>query len=297
MSKSLGKTVELAASVLADRRVVRALAAIILAVVPCVALAQIPAQQVQPSAASQRDPPPDNFQESQLYGCWKHAGVRPVANQWTGDAILCFRKDRTVHYNYIAPERGEADLFEWRLLPDDTLSIDEQSCDMEGTTAEILSLARCLYMGAWVRQCSRMNDEGTGCPGDPARTATRQAPPSAATQSAQPPIYFQESQFYGCWKRTALPSPGIRNAGHSTLCFGNDRTAYYRYISSESGGDKLYKWRFAPNDRLIIDGQSCRIKPGNNAENLVLERCVYMGTWVQQCARLNSDGTDCSRDQ
>jgi hypothetical protein len=296
MMKSLKQIVEFAALVLAEWRVLRAVA-IIIATVPCAASAQTPAQQAPPSAAPQSGPPSENFQESQLYGCWKHAGVRPVANQWTGDSILCFRKDRTVHYNYIAPENGEADLFEWRLLPDDMLSIDEQSCDMQGTTAENLSLGRCLYMGLWVRQCSSTNDEGTGCPGDPARTATRQAPPSATAQSARPPIYFQESQFYGCWKRTALPSPAIRNAGYSTLCFGNDRTVYYGYISSESGGDNSFEWRFAPNDRLIIDEQSCRIKPGNNAKNLMLERCVFMGAWVQQCARLNNDGTACSRDQ
>jgi hypothetical protein len=296
MSKFLETIAELSAGVLADWRTVRVAAPIIVAAVACVASAQTPAQQVPPAATPPAAGATD-FQESQLYGCWKHAGVRPVANQWTGDAILCFRKDRTVHYNYIAPERGEADLFEWRLLPDDTLSIDEQSCDMQGTTAETLSLGRCLYMGGWDRQCARMNDEGTGCPGDPARTATRQAPPSATAKSDQPPAYSHESQFYGCWKHTALPSPAIRNAGYSTLCFRNDRTVYYGYISSESGGDHLFKWRFAPNDRLIIDGQSCRIKPGNNAKNLVLERCVYMGAWVQQCARLNSDGTGCSRDQ
>gem|GEM_PF-4522590 len=276
-------------------RVVSAVA-IIVAAMSCAAPAQTFAQQV-PSGAAPPLAGATDFQESQLYGCWKHVGVRPVANQWTGDAILCFRKDRTVHYNYIAPANGEADLFEWRLLPNDTLSIDEQSCDIDpDTNAENLFLGRCLYMGGWSRQCYRMNDEGTGCPGDPAPSATRQ-PPSAPAQLVEPPVYFRESQFYGCWKRIALPAPAIQNAGYSTFCFGKDRTAYYRYISSESGGDGLFEWRFAPNDRLIIDGQTCRIKRGNNAENLVLERCVYMGAWVQQCARLNNDGTDCSRDQ
>jgi hypothetical protein len=295
MTKALKQIVELAVSVLADWRGLRVVATIIVAAVPCVASAQTPAQQIPPSAAPQPDPPPENFHESQLYGCWKHAGVRPVANQWTGDSILCFRKDRTVHYNYIAPEHGEADLFEWRLLPDDTLSIDEQSCDMQGTTAENLFLGRCLYMGLWVRQCSRMNDEGTGCPGDPAQTATRQAPPSATAQSAQPSAHFQESQFYGCWKRSESRSTANQSVGYLIFCFRNDRTINYSYFSHGLGGDGSFEWRFAPNDKLIIDEQSCRIIPGPNTENLLLERCAYMGTWVQQCAQMNDEGTACPR--
>jgi hypothetical protein len=137
--------------------------AIIIAAAPCAASAQTPAQQVPPQSAQ----PLTDFQETQFYGCWKHAGVRPVANQWTGYSILCFRKDRTVHYSYVSPEHGGEDLFEWRFIPDDKLVIDEQSCSIwQGTTTEHLFLGRCLYMGAWVRQCSRMNDEGTACPRD-----------------------------------------------------------------------------------------------------------------------------------
>jgi hypothetical protein len=108
---------------------------------------------------------PANFQEPQFYGCWKHAGVRPVANQWTGYSIMCFRNNRTVYYSYVSPEHGRDDLFEWQFIQNDILSIDEQSCSiLPGTNAEHMFLARCLYMGAWVRQCARMNNEGTGCP-------------------------------------------------------------------------------------------------------------------------------------
>src|SRR4051794_30543055 len=92
MSKFLETIAELSAGVLADWRTVRVAAPIIVAAVACVASAQTPAQQVPPAATPPAAGATD-FQESQLYGCWKHAGVRPVANQWTGDAILCFRKD------------------------------------------------------------------------------------------------------------------------------------------------------------------------------------------------------------
>ena len=291
MVRSVTQIVDFAASLLADWRAVRAAATIIVVAIPCVASGQTPVQQVTPSSSS------DNFQESQLYGCWKHAGVRPVANQWTGDSILCFRKDRTVHYNYIAPERSEADLFEWRLLPDDMLSIDEQSCDMQGTTAENLFLGRCLYMGAWIRQCSRMNDEGTGCLGDPAQTATRQAPFSVTPQSDQPPVYSHESQFYGCWKRAKLQPITNQQAGFSILCFRNDRTVYYFFISTEHGGEDLFKWRFVSKDKLVVDEQTCRLMPGTNAENLLLGRCLYMGAWVRQCSHMNDEGTACPRNQ
>jgi hypothetical protein len=272
--------------------------AIILVAGSCAASAQTAAQQAPPSAAPQPAQPLTDFQETQFYGCWKHAGVRPVANQWTGDAILCFRKDRTVHYHYISPEHGEADLFEWRFIPDDKLVIDEQACDIwNGTTAEALFLGRCLYMGAWIRQCARMNDEGTGCPGDPAQTATRQAQPSATAQSPQPPVYSQESQFYGCWKRAKLQPITNQQAGFSILCFRNDRTAYYFFISTEHGGEDLFKWKFVSKDKLVIDEQSCRLMPGTNAENLLLGRCLHMGAWVRQCSHMNNEGTACPRNQ
>jgi hypothetical protein len=166
MMKSWEQIVEFAALVLADWRILRAVA-IIVAAVPCAASAQTPAQQVPPSAAPQSDPPPDNFQEFQFYGCWKHAGVRPVANQTAGYSILCFRNDRTVHHFYISTEHAGEEEFEWRFIPNYTLSIDEQSCTIQpGTNAEHLFLTRCLYMGAWVRQCVRMNNEGTACARD-----------------------------------------------------------------------------------------------------------------------------------
>jgi hypothetical protein len=121
--------------------------------------------QVPPSTSPQSTSSPVDFQESQFYGCWRHAGARPIANQWTGYSVVCFRNNRTVYYSYVSPEHGGDDLFEWRFIPNDTLSIDEQSCNiLPGTNAEHLFLSRCLYMGAWVRQCAQMNNEGTGCP-------------------------------------------------------------------------------------------------------------------------------------
>ena len=298
MTKSLEQIIEFVVSALADWRVLRVVATIIVAAVPCVVSAQTPVQQIPPSAAPPSDPPPDVFRESQFYGCWKHAGVRPVANQWTGYSILCFRNDRTVHYGYISPEHGGEDLFEWRFIPNDTLSIDEQSCDIwPGTTTENLFLGRCLYVGLWIRQCVRMNEEGTDCPGDRAPSATRQTPPSATARPAQPSVHFQESQFYGCWKLTGSRLTANQSAGFSIMCFRNDQTVYYFFISPEHGGEDLFKWRFVPNGKLIIDGQTCRIMPGNNAENLLLERCVFMGAWVQQCARTNKEGTACPRNQ
>ena len=165
MMKSLKQIVEFAALVLVEWRVLRAVA-IIVAAVPSAASAQTPTQQAPPSAPEPGQPLTD-FQETQFYGCWKHAGVRPIANRWTGYSILCFRKDRTVYYSYVSPEHGGDNLFEWRFVPDDKLVIDEQSCSIwQGTTTEHLFLGRCLYMGAWIRQCSRMNDEGTACPRD-----------------------------------------------------------------------------------------------------------------------------------
>jgi hypothetical protein len=158
--------VNFAALILTDWRVLRAVA-IIVAAAPCVVSAQTPVQPAPPSPAPQPALPSADFQESQFFGCWKHAGVRLVANQWTGYSILCFRNDRTVYYSYASREHGGEDEFEWQFIPKDKLVIDEQTCGIiPGTTAEHLFLARCLYMGAWVRQCARMNNEGTGCPRD-----------------------------------------------------------------------------------------------------------------------------------
>lgn len=101
---------------------------------------------------------------TQLYGCWRRDASKKIGENRIAFSDLCFRPDGTVYHASIAPEGGGDELLEWQLIiPKDYLVIDGQSCLLYGSTEAVLHLARCLYMGAWVRQCTRMTEDGTGC--------------------------------------------------------------------------------------------------------------------------------------
>src|SRR5437763_13192324 len=107
--------------------------------------------------------------------------------------------------------------------------------------------------------------------------------PSAQAQSLAP------TQLYGCWRRDAPKKIGENRIAFSDLCFRPDGTVYHASIAPEGAGDELLDWQLIiPKDYLVIDGQSC-ILFGSNDAALHLARCLYMGAWVRQCARMTED--------
>jgi hypothetical protein len=104
-----------------------------------------------------------------LYGCWRRDAPRRIGEERVGFTRLCFRSDRTVYQISFIPEgrefSGGDELKEWQLIPNGTLVIDGESClVMPGSKDASLFLARCTFLGAWVRQCTHMTEDGTGCP-------------------------------------------------------------------------------------------------------------------------------------
>lgn len=105
-----------------------------------------------------------SIEPTQLYGCWRREATKRIGESRIAFSDLCFRPDGTVYHASIAPEGGGDELLDWQLIvPKDHLVIDGQTCVLHGSTERVLQLARCVYMGAWVRQCARMTEDGTGC--------------------------------------------------------------------------------------------------------------------------------------
>jgi hypothetical protein len=102
---------------------------------------------------------------SELYGCWRRDAPQKIGESRVAFDQICLRDDGTAYFISIAPEGGGDDSFEWYLItPKDRLVIDGQSCLIVPSSSHThLFLARCLYMGAWVRQCTKMTKDGTGC--------------------------------------------------------------------------------------------------------------------------------------
>ena len=103
--------------------------------------------------------------EADFYGCWRHDSARKVEEKQGGFSVLCFRSNRTAHHISIAAEGGGDEELEWEFISKNSLVIDGQTCLVQpGSNNTQLFLTRCLFMGAWVRQCTRMTEDGAGCP-------------------------------------------------------------------------------------------------------------------------------------
>jgi hypothetical protein len=99
-----------------------------------------------------------------LLGCWRHNAAQQLGAPPSGYSELCFRPDATAYFVAIAPGGGGDDLFKWRLIEhEQALIIDEQKCSIMSAQDEQLVLTRCLYMGLWLKRCTRMTADGTAC--------------------------------------------------------------------------------------------------------------------------------------
>jgi hypothetical protein len=103
--------------------------------------------------------------QAQLHGCWRHELLKKVGEKVNGFSDLCFRADGKVYHASITPSGGGDELLNWELAAlNRSLIINGQTCHInQGSNDAALFLSQCLYMGAWVRQCNRMTDDGTGC--------------------------------------------------------------------------------------------------------------------------------------
>lgn len=103
--------------------------------------------------------------EADFYGCWRHDSARKIGEKQRGFSMLCFRSNRTAHHMSIAAEGGGDEELEWKFISKNSLVIDGQTCLVQpGSNTAQLFLTRCLFMGAWIRQCTRMTEDGAGCP-------------------------------------------------------------------------------------------------------------------------------------
>jgi hypothetical protein len=99
-----------------------------------------------------------------FYGCWRHDSARKIGEKRGGFSVLCLRANRTAHYISIAAGGGGDEELEWEFIPNNSLVIDGQTCLLQpGSNRAQLFLTRCLFMGVWVRQCTRMSEDGAGC--------------------------------------------------------------------------------------------------------------------------------------
>jgi hypothetical protein len=148
---------------------------------------------------------------AQLHGCWKQderwkQDELRGSEKWIAFSVICFSADQTTYHYSVSPFRGMEQPLEWRLADRDLLVIDSQSCDADlrglpGTKPpEALWLSRCLYAGAWVRQCTLMNEGGKGC------------------AEWVKPHALLDHRLHGCWRQD---SP---NGGSVQLCFKGDQS-------------------------------------------------------------------------
>jgi hypothetical protein len=110
------------------------------------------------------DAGPTEFTRAKLLGCWRHDAAKQLDGPPVGYSELCFRPDRTAHFVSIAPQGGGDDLFKWRLMErEQALVIDEQKCSIMPAREGQLLLTRCLYMGLWLKRCTKISADGTTC--------------------------------------------------------------------------------------------------------------------------------------
>jgi hypothetical protein len=106
-----------------------------------------------------------SFAPAQVYGCWRLDAPKKVGENRVAFSTMCFRPDGTLYFSSIAPEGGGDELLDWQLIiPKKNLVIDGQVCPIgSGSNDATLHLSRCLYMGAWVRDCRFLEEDRTGC--------------------------------------------------------------------------------------------------------------------------------------
>jgi len=176
-------------------------------------------------------------------------------------SIACFRPDKIVYHYTLSSELGFEQLSDWRITAEGLIVIDGQTCDVDLRGSQ-LALSRCLYMGAWIRLCTRIHESGKGCEG---RVSVKK---------------LIQYGLYGCWKQG--PSK-LGTIVFSELCFRRDQLVNRGWVGEDGHGDEgLLRWRFSPPDQLIIDDQSCRVLSGSDDKYLFLSRCLFMGIWLRQ---------------
>jgi hypothetical protein len=101
---------------------------------------------------------------AEFYGCWRHNSAKKIGDKHVAFSVLCFRSNRTAYHATIAAEGGQDEQLEWEFIPTNSLVIDRQTClVLPDSNNEQLFLTRCLFAGAWMRQCTRMSEDGAGC--------------------------------------------------------------------------------------------------------------------------------------
>lgn len=227
-------------------------------------------------ASGVRAPPlhAQSVERAQLHGCWKHD------ERWKHDelrssgkgvafSVICFNPDQTTYLYSVSPFRATEQRLDWRLADRDLVVIDAQSCDVVNFSGSRLWLSRCLYAGAWIRQCTLMNEGGKGCAG------------------AVEPRTLLGHRLLGCWKQDGPRGSLVE------LCFKGDQSIDRMSILLDGdaldGVSDALDWRVALPDQLVIDDQSCRVLPGSDDKQLLLSRCAFMGVWLRQPERKSAD--------